>query len=410
MTRPASRDRRTIAIIAALTGMLLFAVLFAPDPGFTEAAPRLTTHSHSPSGARGFLETADRLGWTVVRNEEAELPPPEPGRVYAVLAPPIPLTEAETHRLLERVRGGAGLFTVLQRNTPLADSLGVRVHSRYGRVPEDTSAVCAAPRRARAAEFLRGAVFSATLDVRPRDGASSESFLELIGGTVPDSPAVAAAGFPLGDGRVGVIADPDLLTNTVLRMCRLEAGARIVALLAYVASDGSGVRTRQTLVFDEYHHGYGRQPSITRVAARFIANNPVGRMLGQVSLAAVVLLAAAAARPQPPAAMKARTRRSPMEHVNALAHAYSQISATQTVIRLLVRGLRRRLRFTASTSPARAQSDEEFLGHLAARFPALAGDLERVRRGLATRVAKNELAAIGRSIATIERTIASEQR
>ncbi|CAN5189215.1 hypothetical protein BH23GEM2_BH23GEM2_09750 [soil metagenome] len=410
MTRPLPSHRRTIAVIAVLSGMLLFAILFAPDQGLTDPAPRLTTHSHSPSGARGFLETAGRLGWTVIRHEKADLPPPEPDRVYAVLAPPIPLTDAETHRLLQRVRAGAGLLTVVQRNTPLADSLGIRMHGRFGRVPEDTGAVCAPPRRARAAEFLRGAVFSETFEVRPDDGAAAQSFLELTGGSMPGSPATAAAGFPLGAGRVGVVADPDLLTNAVLRMCRLEAGARMVALLGYVASDATGGHTRRTLVFDEFHHGYGIQPSITRVATRFIAGNPVGRMLGQVSLAAVVLLAVAAARPSQPAPMTFRTRRSPLEHVNALAHAYSQISATQTVTRLLVRGLRRRLRFTAATNPTRAQSDEDFLAHVGTRFPALAGDLERIRRALASRVAKNELVAVGRSIATIERTIASEQR
>ncbi len=409
MSRALPRDRRSITIVV-LGAMLLFAVLFAPDQGRVAAGPRLTTHSHSASGARGFLEATDRLGWTVVRHEEMDPPPFAAEQVYAVLAPPIRLTEAETHRLLERVRSGAGLFAVVQRNTPLADSLGITFRARIGRVPEDTTAVCAAPRRTRTVELLRGAVFSTAFEVRGGDGSPVQSFLELTATTTPGGPAIAAAGFTLGAGRVGVVADPDLLTNAVFRMCRLEAGARMIALLGYVASDASGARTRRTVVFDEYHHGYGSQPSITRVAARFITANPVGRSLGQVSLAVVVLLAAAAARPALPAPMTSRGRRSPLEHVNALGHAYSQISATRTVTRLLVRGLRRRLHFTAVTSPTRALSDEEFLEHLGTRFPALAGDLDGIKRALALRVTSNELTAVGRSIATIERTIASEPR
>lgn len=405
-----SRDRRTMAIVIVLSVMLLFAMLFAPDEGRVDPGPRLTTHSHAPSGARGFMETTDRLGWTVVRHERTDLPPLAPQQIYALLAPPIPLTEAETHLLLERVRAGAGLYAVVQRNTPLADSLGIRFRSRFGRVPEDSGAVCAPSRRTRAAELLRGAVFSAAFEVRPPDGVPVQSFLELTAATTPGGAAVAAAGFALGAGRVGVVADPDLLTNAVFRMCRLEAGAQMVALLSYVASNASGTLTRRTLVFDEYHHGYGRHPSITRVATRFIAGNPVGRMLGQVSLAAVVLLATAASRPAQPAPVTPRIRRSPLEHVSALAHAYSQISATRTVTRLLVRGLRRRLRFTAVTSPMRAQSDEEFLEQLGTRFPALRVDLDRIKRALASRVTKNELEAVGRSIATIERTVASDQR
>jgi hypothetical protein len=404
------RDRRTIAVIVVLVAMLLFAMLFAPDQSGIDEGPRLTTHSYRPSGARGFLESADRLGWTPVRHEKVDLPPSAPGRVYAVLAPPIPLTEAETHRLLERVRAGAGLFAVMQTSTPLADSLGVRVHAGFGRVPEDTSAACGPSRRTRTAEFLRGAVFSASFDVRPPDGVAVQSFLKLAGGTASNSPATAAAGFPLGSGRVGVVADPDLLTNSVLRMCRLEAGRSMVALLQYVATDSTGAVARRTLIFDEYHHGYGSHPSITRAVAGFIAGHPAGRALGQLSIAVVVMLAAAAARPAQPAPATPRTRRSRLEHVSALALAYSRISATRTATRLLVRGLRRRLRFTAVTSPARARSDEEFLDHLGLRFPALAGDLGRIRRALAFPVAKDELVAVGRGIATIERTIASEQR
>lgn len=410
MTRGLPRDRRTVAIVVGLTAMLLFAMLFAPGQENADPSPRLTTHSRSPWGARGFLETAERLGWTAVRNEQVVLPPARTDHVHAVLAPPISLTAAETHDLLERVRAGAGLFAVVERRTPLADSLGVRLRGRIGRVPEDTSARCAPSRRSRAAEVLRGAIFSASFEIDPPEGAQARSFIELAAGAAPGTPAVAAAGFPLGKGRVGIVADADLVTNAVLRMCRLEAGERLIALLGYVASGDSAARTRSTIVFDEYHHGYGSHPSVTRVTARFITSHPVGRTLGHVSLAAIVLLAAAAARPAPPAPARTRSRRSPLEHVNALALAYSRIQATRTVTRLLVRGLRRRLRYTTSASPLRTQSDEEFLRHIGERFPALAEDLDRVRRALGARVGGNELVAVGRSIATIERTVTSDQR
>ncbi|HEX6251388.1 MAG TPA: DUF4350 domain-containing protein [Gemmatimonadaceae bacterium] len=403
------RDRRTAAIVAGLAVMLLFAILFAPGEESADPSPRLTTHSRSPWGARGFLETAERLGWRTVRNEQVDLPPPRTDHVYAVLAPPIQLTAAETHRILERVRAGAGLFAVLERRTPLADSLGVRLRGRIGRVPEDTGARCAPSRRSRAAQALRGAVFSASLEANPPGGEQVRNFIELTAAPGPGT-AVAAAGFALGRGRVGVVADPDILTNAVLRTCRLEAGARLIALLGYVATGDSAARTRSTIVFDEYHHGYGTHPSVTRVTTRFVASHPVGRTLGHLSLAGVVLLAAAAARPAPPAPARARSRRSPLEHVNALALAYSRIQATRTVARLLVRGLRRRLRYTASAGPLRTQSDDEFLQHLAKRFPAVTQDLERVRGALRSPVGRNELVAVGRSIATIERTVTGDQR
>jgi hypothetical protein len=158
-------------------------------------------------------------------------------------------------------------------------------------------------------------------------------------------------------------------------------------------------------VFDEWHHGFGRQPSITRVATRFLADNPIGRTLGQLSLAAVLLLAAVGSRPSPPAPSESRMRRSPLEHVRALSLAYSRVSATRTATRLLVRGLRRRLRLTGTASTARSQSDDEFLEQLRLRFPVLESEVENVSRALQQPLNSKGLTSVGQDLATIERAV-----
>lgn len=409
----ASKGRATL-LLAALAATLVIAVLFAPDQSVTSAAPRLTTHSRQPTGARGFLETAERLGWTAVRHEARYLPAPSPDVVYAVLAPTIPLTGAETHELLERVRSGAALFAVVGPRTELADSLGIRYLGRFGRVAVDSGARCEPSRRARAAETVRGAVWASAIEPEPPGDVPVHRFLELgtgSGSVDALQPApLAAAAFTLGSGRVGIVSDSDLLTNAVFRTCRLQPGVATIQLLRFVSADSAGVFTRRTVVFDEFHHGYGRHPSVTRVTAQFMLEHPAGRMLSHALLAGVVLLTAAGARPAPPAPASARTRRSPLEHAQALALAYSRISATRTATRLLVGGLRRRLRPTFTGPASRAPAESEFLNQLRKLFPVLQPEIDQVERALAAPVSRKELAAVGRSLAQIERTVTGANR
>jgi hypothetical protein len=406
MKQTSPSRRNSFLVSAALAAVLLIIVLFAPDERVATEGARLTTHSRDPGGARGLYETAARLRWSVGRHELPQFPPRSAERVYLSLAPPIPLTAAEAHELLERVRAGAGLFVVLDGGSPLADSLGVRFRGRYGRVPENPTAVCEPARRSRAAEALRGAPWASAFEVAPPGGAVVQSFLDLEGTGPRDASRMAAAGFALGAGRVGVVGDADVVQNSVFRLCGREAGVSLVRLLHFVSASDDGSRIRTRLLFDEYRHGFGAHPSISRATRRFLAEHPFGRMLAQLVLAGVLLAAAVGTLPASPAPPERGRRRSPLEHVRALALAYSAVSATRTATRLLVRGLRRRLRFTGSGRPGAGHSDREFLEHIAQRFPALAPEAGRVLAALERRVGRSELIAVGRSIETIERTIA----
>ena len=396
------------AIVAMLATGLVLAVLFAPPETATGTTPRLTSHSREPSGARGFYEAARRLGWNVVREEDPRPRPRTPATVYAVLAPPIPLTAAETHDLLERVRAGAALFAVVSERSNMADSLRIRFRGRYGSVRADDDADCAPSRRARAADALRGTIWATGFEVVPPSGSSMDTFLELQGAG-RNEPVLAAAAFELGAGRVGVVSDPDLLTNSVFRVCRLQAGTAMMQLLRHVSADDSGELVRPTVVFDEFHHGFGRQPSITRVAARFMVDTPIGRVLSHLSLAGVVLLLALGSRPAPPAPAEPRARRSPLEHVRALSRAYSQVSATRTATKRLLRGGRRRLRLTGTGGAARTLTDGDFLAQLRLRFPALADEIDSVATALERPVSPQQFVRVGRNLASIERTVSRER-
>jgi hypothetical protein len=237
----------------------------------------------------------------------------------------------------------------------------------------------------------------------------ADSIKARLAGGVPDGaesegkagwrPAVV--GLPLGRGRVVAVADPDLLRNDVLRVCRWNAGVLAVRALEWL-----GEPAGRRLVFDEYHHGYGSHADPLGATGRALVRTPPGRLALQLAAAGLVLLAAAGIRPVAPAARRPIERRSPLEHVGALARAYEQVGATRLAARRLVRGLRRRHGVGAQRlggeGAGGADADASFLRQTAARRPALAEDVRRLERALAEG-AREDLAAVGEAAARIDR-------
>jgi hypothetical protein len=362
---------------------------------------------------------AARLGW---RPERLEAPLPPAARtdaVYAVLSPTRPLSGAESHQLLELVRRGAGLLVVPAAGSLLADSLGVRVSSVGGVVPLPPRGNGCAPGSAGPQAITwydgrihswwvtpRRAVRDSTTFVRvrhrptrvtPAAGPDDEDEEEEIAG---DSLTSAGAlGFALGRGRVVVVADPDLLRNDVIRVCRWGAGVAATRMLAWLG--GTGARGGRALVFDEYHHGYGAREGGLGLVWRGSWHSPTGRTVVAFLAAALVLLVALGPRALAPHSRARVQRRSALEHVGALARAYEQVGATRTAVRLIVRGVRRRHPAVAPAGP-RASAESDFLTAVAARRPALAADTERVRAALDAPVAPPELLAVGQAVARID--------
>jgi hypothetical protein len=195
-----------------------------------------------------------------------------------------------------------------------------------------------------------------------RTGAGVETLLSVEG-------EAAAVTWRVGRGRVVALADARPLTNGALR----ESGAAL--LFARVAAD---VARGDTLWFDEYHHGYTNQSGgmvsgMLRYAGRVL---PRGLWM-QLLLAAALLLWAAGRRFGAPLPPPAARRRSPLEHVEALAGAYRQAGARRTARRLLLAGLARRL---GRRAPADDAAAKEMLERMARRAPVgrdAAAQLER---------------------------------
>ena len=339
-TRAATWLRPAI-VLPVLAVVLVISILWTPEVNQTDNDSRLTTYSASPRAASGFYEVASRLGWRTSRRRRALSAPLDTTAVYAVLHPVIPLSKRESGALLDAVRRGAGLLFVVTDSSALGDSLEVRrSDSGY--------AMATLPVPAGACHWERGLhtipwfdsgvhLYRFLADGPPRFDTAFVS-VELPGTTFgTPTRAPAALGLALGRGRVVLLSDADLLRNDVVRSCRWGIGPRMVEALDWVSRG-----QRPPLVFDEYHQAFTDEPGAWGAAWEFLTTTVPGRVVAQVVVAALILLAALAVRPIAPRTVARIERRSALEHVGALARAYERIGATRTAARRLALGLRRR--------------------------------------------------------------------
>jgi hypothetical protein len=199
-----------------------------------------------------------------------------------------------------------------------------------------------------------------------------------------------------------VASDPDIVRNDVIRACDYGIAPQAVRMLEY-ASGGAG-QARRRLVFDEFHHGYGAQPGTMRAIARYLGGTGSGHLLFQLLAAGLVLLLAAAPRDVPPVDPERIERRSPLEHVDALARAYAQVAATRTATTRLLHGVRRRLE-RGSVPRGAARTDDVFLERAEALAPALKPDVALIRRALRTTVPRREFPAVGAALERLESSL-----
>jgi hypothetical protein len=401
-----ARPGVVLPIVAAL---VILAALFAPErvAGRTGDA-RLSTISTEPQGAALFYDLARRLGWQVEQRRTAVLDT-DPDVIHAVLAADVPLRIAEVHALLENVRNGGALLVVLAgAGDPIGDSLHVALGGGGGplRARGAPTTGCAARTGFFVPLWPNDQVALYSLRWRGlRTPPQIDTFVRVNETTIGRGRAragAAAVGFPYGRGRIVLGSDPDLLRNDALRVCEYGLDVPAVHMLEYL-SDGGAV-PRRRIVFDEFHHGFGRQPGTMSAIASYLSGTVSGRLLFQLAAAGLVLLVSLAPRPIPPRDPERVERRSPLEHVDALARAYDQVDATRTATARLVRGVRRRVERGASLAPT-AQSDDAFLARAVLAAPALAPDVSLIRTGLTTTLSRADFTRLGTALHRLESSL-----
>lgn len=167
----------------------------------------------------------------------------------------------------------------------------------------------------------------------------------------------------LGECQAAILSGPDTVLSTVaqepvvLRL-RFRGGGRAVLVSDDAYFRNAAWRTtdvpivlvpllvpqpRGRMSWDEYHHGYDTGGSMFGTVLGWMAHTPVGWALWQLTAVLLVWLAVTAVRFGPPRAVLDRRRRSPLEHVEALAAGLEGAAGTEPAVELVLSGLRRRL-------------------------------------------------------------------
>lgn len=209
--------------------------------------------------------------------------------------------------------------------------------------------------------------FDDSLPIRPQAGQRSSSLPWVRAVLVRRKSPVAVDSSDAGDGAaVRCVAPAAVATDTLVRTIRwqpvavrmvLESG-RVVTLVAddrlfenrALRDTGAGpfalglvVPRYRRLLVDEYHHGFDASRSLAGAAIAWTLHSPWGWGVLQLALVGVLGLLAAGVRFGPARPGIPRRRRSPLEHVRALATALAAARGHDVAVRLLVQGLRRRL-------------------------------------------------------------------
>ena len=313
----------------------------------SDADPRRSTFLAGPSGARGLAEALARLGVTVEpfrRPTSSFDTVATPGTLTAFLDPALALSPREG-QIVAGLRGdllvaGLGATSALR-------CLGWDVRPRY----YDSLAVRPPPGaearrfpRPRAVLVRRDSAVavdtaSAEDDVPVRCVAPTATAVDTLLRTNGGQPI--AVRLTLRDGRTAtLVADGRLFTNRSLR--ETAAGPFVLGLV---------VPRYARVVVDEYHHGFDASRSLSGATLDWTLRSPWGWAILQLAGVGVLALLASGVRFGPIRAGIERRRRSPLEHVRALATALAAARGHDVAVRLIVQGLRRRLSARGRSAP-----------------------------------------------------------
>src|SRR5439155_27282967 len=129
------------------------------------------------------------------------------------------------------------------------------------------------------------------------------------------------------DRAVWLVADADLFRNRALR--ETDAGPLVLGWV--VGSD-------DRVLFDEYHHGFASSGSLAVLVLAWSLRSPWGWAAWQLAAVGLLALGFGAVRFGPPRAGLEPRRRSPLEHVRALATALAAAGGHDVAVAALVPG------------------------------------------------------------------------
>src|SRR5690242_2791826 len=198
----------------------------------------------------------------------------------------------------------------------------------------------------------------------------NETRCPLIAATSIDTLVRTYSGHPIavaeriaGGGHLVLLADDGWLRNRAWRTTGVPD--YVLPLLTPGASGGQ-------VQWDEFHQGYAQGGSLWGAAWSWLMHTPAGWVIDQLAVVLLLWLAVTAVRFGPARPAIDRRRRSPLEHLEALAAGFEGAEGNRTVLNLIVAGLQRRLSRTGH-EPGGAKPDEEWIAALALAMPTAQG-------------------------------------
>ena len=304
-----------------------------------------------PDGAKGVYEVLQRLGRPLERRRtplyyltRARRPP----ALLVVLDPPAALTAAELEQVVRYVRSG-GAVLAAGDGGGITRCTGWDAHTAFLKGdPTDSQPVdqpvsdLDLPPVTAVLRPLDSLPSVQDLDTRRRVRRDLDRESGCSGLAVPaqdtllqterGKPVILRLRYP-GGGMVTLAADPGYFGNRAWRTT--DVPFFVLPLLTPA--------TRGRVTWDEYHQGFGRGGSLEGAVLDWLARTPAGWALLQLVAVGLVALAVAAVRFGPARTVIDRRRRSPLEHVEALAASLEGAGGVDTAVGLIVAGLRRRL-------------------------------------------------------------------
>ncbi|MBI5543829.1 MAG: DUF4350 domain-containing protein [Deltaproteobacteria bacterium] len=338
------RDRFPLLVAALLLFGVAVVWLFGEAGRRGTFADPLSTYRSAPDGARGLFLMAQRLGLPVTRRhvDLRDLDASKTGAVVLLGIHRLPKEELEPLKSFVSAGGRLvlvaspepkerGLFDgFLQSESSLNEAFGVVVSA------------CDSPQVERPLEvavpssLTRGVEVSEARVAGYLSREDGQPLLPLLLDPHADDRAVAMA-FWHGEGRVVALSAPDLASNRAL--ARADNARLWSSLLTAVASSGP-------IEFDEFHHGFTGERSISGYAARHGLHWAVLQLL----LALWVWIAAqrrfGRARPA-----SDEVRLAGADYLWAMARIYRQGGHRLHVVKALLEGLLRALGRKAGLGP-----------------------------------------------------------
>ena len=344
--------RDSILAIGLVVLVAVLALVTAPareEGGVLDLRP--STFHRSPNGALALFRLLEELDIPAERRLTPYLDADSLQGPLALLAPAEPPTPAELAALDRWIRSGGTLVYAARPGDPTLDTLGLALDP----VSTDDVPVAAVPRAGplgAGIDSVSGFQWIFADSSRALQRGETERLLVAPGGEL------VTVGFRRGTGRVIAWSDPSPLVNAELR----ESGAALffTRLAAELTSEG------RPLHFDEYHQGYRAGGGPVAGTWEFLRDHPLGHVMLQLAVAGLGLLLLLGRRFGAPYLPSPARRRSPLEHVEALAGAYRGAGARGIARRRLLAGLARRL----GRPVPREGAEPAFLEELTTRLPA----------------------------------------